>query len=384
MSLIYLDHCATTLPDEITLTYYLEQLREHSGNPASLHRLGQLAAASIMSSNKQMASLIGCQPNEIIWTSGGSESINLALKGYVAANPKRGRTIITAAGEHRATQETLAALTREGYCVVTIPIDRTGQLDLDTLEKVLDDNTILMTFLAVNNETGAILPIEKIVEIKNRKRPLAAIHLDAVQAFGKIPLQFSSTGVDFISGSGHKFGTPKGIGFLIKKQKIRLTPLIHGGGQQSGLRSGTENAPLVATAVFALNRANQNILQKINHCQNLREHLLSDLQQSQTEYVIISPPAGAPQILNLAFPGLRGETLQHALERSDVMISTGSACSSRHKGPSDVLMAMGMTKAVAECSIRISLDDNNTQAEMIATARAIHDACTKYRRSPKS
>ena len=380
MAPIYLDHSATTLPEPAILDYFHEQLLSLSANPASLHRLGQAAAQSIQASRKIVANALGCKPEEIVWTSGGSESINMALKGYIEANPKRGSTIIAAAGEHAATKETLKYLASRGYQIRIIPLQQNGQIDLAALAQAIDDDTVLITCLHVNNETGAVHPIEDIVRLRNQKRPLAAIHLDGVQACGKIPVHFSQLGVDLFSASGHKFGAPKGIGFLLVRHGIRVSPLIHGGGQQNGRRAGTENAPLIATLARACAQAVREQAKRYESCQQFRQLLLDELGQRGVSYAMLSPPGGVPQILNLAFPGLRGETLLHALELSEIYISTGSACSSHHQGPSDVLLAMGNPRAVAECSVRISFAAVNTPAEISQTAQAIAEACQKYRR----
>ena len=384
MSLIYLDHSATTLPTPEVLNYYHDCLQQVSGNPASLHRLGQLAEQAIKDSRQSIARTIDCRPQDIVFTSGGSESINWALKGYVAANPKRGRKIITAAGEHAATREALAALQKLGYTIVTLPLDAQGQPDLAALEQALDQETCLLTFMLVNNETGSLLPTDSIVALRNRLRPLAAIHLDGVQAFGKIPVSFHKLNVDMISGSGHKFGAPKGIGFLVKKANVHLEPLIHGGGQQNGQRAGTENAPLVATLAHCLQETCDHLPDQARQTLELRQHLLSGLRQQDIDYAMLSPLDGVPHITCLAFPGLRGETLLHALEQELIYVSTGSACSSKRKGPSATLLAMGFRRQLVECSIRISLNQANTLAEVAQVAQAIAAACQKYQRRPLS
>ncbi len=380
MAQIYLDHSATTLPDSAVLEFFNEQLQLYSANPASLHRLGHSAAHSIQESRRIIAATFGCRPGEIVLTSGGTESINMALKGYVEANPKRGSTIVAAAGEHQATQETLKYLAGRGYRIRKVPIRPDGQIDLADLEQAIDNDTILITCLQVNNETGAVQPIEEIVRLRNKKRPLAAIHLDSVQACGKIAVHFNRLGVDLLSASGHKFGSPKGIGFLLIRQGVLVSPLIHGGGQQKGLRSGTENAPLTATLARCSTMATEDLSGRAMYCQQLRQQLLDELDQNGIPHVMLSPADGAPQILNLSFPGLRGETLQHALEMSDIFVSTGSACSSHRKGPSEVLLAMGYPKAIAECSVRISLSATNHPTEITQTVQAIAEACKKYRR----
>lgn len=371
-------------PDPKALEHYLQHLEQFPANPSSLHQLGQVAAHSIRQSKEELAALTACRPDEFYLTSGGSESINWAIKGYVNANPKRGRTIITSAGEHQATRETLLALARQGFKIIEIALDSQGVPDLAALEQAINDDTILITMLWVNNETGSVLPVDKLVEIRNRKRPLTAIHLDAVQAFGKIEVSFLQSGVEMLSGSGHKFGTPKGIGFLIKKQNIRLEPLIHGGGQQNGQRGGTENEAAYAVLAYCLQQASARIAQNRSHCQNLQAALLNQLKQTSLDMQKLSPESGIPHILNLAFPGLRGETLQHALETAQIYCSTGSACSSHHKGPSKTLLAMGFSQSIATCSVRLSFHHSNTLEEIDVVAKAMIEAVQKYQRSPRS
>ncbi len=380
MAVIYLDHSATTWPSEETVAEYARDLGLYTANPASVHRLGQQSARLIRDSKASLAQSLDCRPDEVILTSGGSESINMALKGTVGANPKRGRTIVTLAGEHAATRATLSYLEKQGYVVRKVSLRADGQVDLDQLAAAIDDDTVLITVLLVNNETGVIQPLDQIVAIRNRKRPRAAIHVDGVQACGKIPVHFGQLGVELFSGSGHKFGAPKGVGFLLVKKGLLIQPLVHGGGQQSGLRGGTENAPLAASLARSLARSVTDLKRCLSHCQNLQDTLLQELRHLDVAYTRISPETAVPQILNLAFPGLRGETLQHALEQEDLFVSTGSACSSHKKGPSEVLIAMGIPRSVAECSIRISLSEQNTPEEMILAAGSIARACQKYRR----
>ncbi|NCA98313.1 MAG: cysteine desulfurase [Clostridia bacterium] len=380
MALIYLDHSATTWPSQEMIAEYTRDLGQAWANPASLHRLGQQAMRLIQDGKTSLAQSLGCQTGEVILTSGGTESINMALKGTVAANPKRGRTIVTLAGEHAATRETLSHLEKQGYAIRKVTIQADGQVDLSQLEAAIDEDTVLITVLLVNNETGTVQPLDQIVAIRNRKRPRAAIHVDGVQACGKISIHFDQMGIELFSGSGHKFGAPKGIGFLLVKKGLSIQPLIHGGGQQTGLRGGTEHAPLTAALARSLKRSVATVDSRFRHCQTLKDLLLAELQHLNVSYVRISPEPAVPHILNLAFPGLRGETMQHALEQDDIFVSTGSACSSHKKGPSEVLLSMGIPRTTAECSIRISLSDSNTAEDMIVTARSIARACQKYRR----
>jgi len=380
LALIYLDHSATTWPSEETIAAYARDLGQCPANPASLHRLGQQAASLVQDSKASLVRSLGCRLDEVILTSGGSESINMALKGTVEANPKRGRTIVTLAGEHAATSETLSYLEKLGYIIRKVAIGPDGLADLAQLEAAIDDDTVLITVLLVNNETGVVQPLEQIVAIRDRLRPRAAIHVDGVQACGKIPVHFGQMGIELFSGSGHKFGAPKGIGFLLVKKGFSIQPLIHGGGQQGGLRGGTENAPFAATLARSLKRSISTLDSRFRQCQSLKDLLLAELKRLDVSFVRISPETAVPHILNVAFPGLRGETLQHALEQDDIYVSTGSACSSHKKGPSKVLLAMGVPLRTAECSIRISLSDSNTEEEMILAAGSIARACQKYRR----
>jgi cysteine desulfurase len=380
LAYIYLDHSATTLPSAATLAKYQEDLLELSGNPASLHPLGVRAAQAIRASKERIAGALQARPDEVILTSGGSEAINTALKGYVAANSRRGRTIVTLEGEHAATRESLAFLSRQGYTIRTVPLTADGKADLEALAQAVDADTLLVTCLLVNNETGVVQPVESIVRLVREKQPLAAIHLDAVQACGKIPVRFASLGVDLLSGSGHKTGAPKGIGWLLIRRGLRLEPLIHGGGQQQGLRSGTENAPLAVCLADCLTQAVAAQEAGAAICDQLRSWLLTELNRQAVDFVRLSPLDAIPQILCLAFPGLRGETLLHALEKEDILVSTGAACSSHKKRPSPVLTAMGVPQDLAACSIRISLAATNTPDEITAVAAAIARACKKYRR----
>lgn len=369
--MIYLDHTATTRPAAAVLAHYAAQMDTLFANPASLHRLGLAAEKSLATSRQTLARLFQCRADEVILTSGGTESINTAIKGFVEHNPRLGQKIITTAGEHAATRETLAWLAGRGYLIHTVPLLANGQLDLADLANAIDDQTALITLLHVNNETGAVNPLHEVARLRNLLRPQAAIHVDAVQTPGKRPLAFCDWGIDLLSGSGHKFAAPKGIGWLIQRQGIRLAPLLHGGGQQKNRRSGTENAALAAALAQAAELASDKLAAGCDAVATLRDTLLTALQARQIDFRLLSPPDAVPHILNLAFPGLRGETMLHALESQEIYVSTGSACSSHKKGPSPVLLAMGVSRSVAECSIRISLAPGNSAAEMEATAEAI-------------
>lgn len=378
---IYLDHSAThqIWPDvRAKLAFDLDHC---FANPSSVHRLGRSAEKLIETSRRQMAGLLSCQPNEMLLTSGGSESINLAIKGFIEANPRLGCRIIISQGEHAATTATTAWLRQKGCDIHQLPLQADGCVDLPELAKALKQPAALISLIHVSNETGAVNDIREIVRLRDQIQPQTAIHLDAVQTVGRLPMDFKATGVDLLSGSGHKIGAPKGIGWLLIRQGIRLAPQIHGGGQQRGLRAGTENPPLVAALSGAMRLATADLAARTEQVRQLSKQLQEHLTAEKINYKILSPENGVPHILMIAFPGLRGETLLHALEDREIYVSTGAACSSRRKNINPVLQAMRVPAEQADCAIRISLNADNTAEEMLETALAIADSCRRLIRA---
>lgn len=372
---IYLDHSATTRVWPEVIKGLTESLSLQYANPSSVHRLGQSANKLLNESKSQIAGLLGCQKNELTLTSGGSESINLAIKGYLAANPRQAKRIISSQGEHAATTESLSWLRQQGYEIEELALQPDGRVNLQLLAQALSRPAALITLIHVSNETGAVNDIAEIVRLRNVLQPETAIHLDAVQTLGRQPLNFEKFGVEMLSGSGHKIGAPKSIGWLMVKKGIRLLPQIHGGGQQHGLRSGTENPPLAAALALAVQLTCQDAESRETVVRSLRQQLLSELTAGKVDYQVLSPHNGVPQILLLAFPGLRGETLLHALEAKSIYISTGAACSSHNKKANRVLKSMGIPDKTADCAVRISLAAINTPDEIKATAQAIIESC---------
>lgn len=372
---IYLDHSATTRVWPEVIKGLTESLSLQYANPSSVHRLGQSANKLLNESKSQIARLLGCQKNELTLTSGGSESINLAIKGYLAANPRQAKRIISSQGEHAATTESLSWLRQQGYEIEELALQPDGRVNMQLLAQALSRPAALITLIHVSNETGAVNDIAEIVRLRNSLQPETAIHLDAVQTLGRQPLDFEKFGVEMLSGSGHKIGAPKSIGWLMVKKGIRLLPQIHGGGQQHGLRSGTENPPLAAALALAVQLTCQDAESRESVVRSLRQLLLSELTAGKVDYQVLSPHNGVPQILLLAFPGLRGETLLHALEAKSIYISTGAACSSHNKKANRVLKSMGIPDKTADCAVRISLAAINTPDEIKATAQAIIESC---------
>lgn len=376
--MIYLDHSASARPWPAVAACFAGQIEHCYANPSSLHRLGHEAEKVIEESLHSMADTLGCQAGEVVLTSGGSESSNMAIKGFCAAHQRLGRRVITSRGEHAATRESCAWLKGQGYEITEIPLLPDGTVNLADLAEALTKPAALISLIHVSNETGATNPVEAIVRLRNQLQPDTAIHLDAVQTFGRLPFHFRQSGVDLVSGSGHKVGSPKGIGWLIVRGKTRLEPLIHGGGQQQGRRSGTENPPLAAAAALALRLACADLDEKARLVGSLRQHYLSSLADAGVQFRVLSPEQGVPHILTIAFPGLPGRAMLQALEEKDIMVSTGAACSSRKSSASPILRAMGLPESLSACAIRISLNTTNTDEEIAQAAQATIEICRKY------
>jgi cysteine desulfurase len=378
--MIYLDHAASTLVWPAVVDRLANELARHYANPSSAHRLGHEALLHLAESKSILARIFGCLASEVVLTSGGTESSNMAIKGFCETHQRVGRRIITSRGEHAATKESCAYLRKQGYEIVDLPLVPDGTVDLAALADALREPATLISLIHVNNETGAVNPVDEIVRLRNRLQPTTAIHLDAVQTFGKLDFHFGASGVELVSGSGHKIGAPKGIGWLLVKQKTRLEPLIHGGGQQEGRRSGTESPPMAAAQALALSLACTDIPARTRQVAQLRRTYLEGLQAAGVSFQVLSPEQGVPNILSIAFPGLPSQAMMQAFEEKDIMVGTGSACSSRKAGVSPVLRAMGWPDPVASCAIRISLATTNTHDEMIHAAQATAAICQKYTR----
>lgn len=380
---LYFDHTATKqIPKEI-LEFYIEQLKINNYNPAARYREGIRAAESIRIAQEKIAGLLHCRPSELILTSGATESINTAIKGLVfAPNPKQKR-ILTSAGEHAATAETLKYL-RESfdYQIDICELNPDGSLNLEQYEQFLSRNQYdLISLIAVNNVLGTILPIETAVSIRNRLQAETPIHLDAVQALGKMPFDFRIARVELASFSLHKIGTPKGIGLLYKSEDTRIVPLLHGGGQQNNLRSGTENPALVCTAAFAVTRTLEQLTKNCAFVQELKAYLFRCLDQAAVNYQRISPAEpdkAVPHIIAIAFPELRAETLLNVLSKKGIGVSIGSACSSKKSERNSVLRQLHLPGNLDQYVLRISLAETNTKEEIDQLVKKIAFALAKY------
>jgi cysteine desulfurase NifS len=362
---IYLDNNATTaIANSVkeTMLPYLESLY---GNPSSIHTTGRDARDAIDKARRQLARLIGAKPKRIVFTGGGSEANNLALKGIAFAPQSMGRHIITSRIEHPAVLQTTAFLERQGFKITYLDVDQHGSIHPDKLKEALTDETILVSIMMANNEVGTIQPIKELAQITHAKGAL--FHTDAVQAVGKIPIDVEELDVDLMSLSGHKFHGPKGVGMLYVRKGVELESLIHGGQQEFGIRAGTENVPAIVGMGKAAELALE-ALQKTNSMSQLRERLQAGIEK----LVPLSrlnghPTERLPNTLNMTLPDLRGESLVVALDQHGISFSSGSACKSGSPKPTHVLMAMDRTEEEAHCAVRFSLDTNTTQKDIDVT-----------------
>ena len=365
MQMIYLDNSATTRPSPAAAEAAERTIRGNFGNPSSLYRLGLDAEKEIKAARKAVASSFGASDGEVFFTSGGTESDDTALFGVWESRKKQGSRIISTAVEHPVVLRCLDALKARGADVVLVPVKKDGNLDLEAFKDALTDSTVLVSVMHVNNETGAVFPVEEISSIIRKRfgndaavRPL--LHSDCVQSLGKVPVDVRAMGVDMASFSAHKIHGIKGSGALYLKNGLHITPFVYGGGQEKNFRSGTENVPGIAAFGAA---ASELELPDAEPARRLKELILSEIP----DVMINSPEDGCPLILNVSFLGCRAEVLLHMLEQDGIYVSTGSACSSKSKG-SHVLSAMGLSAEEIEGALRFSFCRDNTveEAEYVA------------------
>lgn len=375
--LVYLDNSATTKPCDKAIEYMNKALYDNWGNPSSLHTIGINAEEILFSAKEICAKAIGSRSDEIYFTSGGTEANNLAINGAVTSRAKRGNRIVTTEIEHPSVLEPIKALELKGFEVVYLKPDKDGIVSKESIYSAINKNTILVSMMLVNNEIGTIQPVKDAAyAIKEIGAP-ALLHCDAVQAFGKIPIKVSDLGVDLLSFSGHKIHAPKGVGVLYKKKGVTLAPIIYGGGQQEGVRPGTESVPLIAAlegAVCDLPNTTEEykIMQEL--CTYAREKL------NGTGIVAFnSPDNSLPYILNVSVLGYRSETLLHFLDAKGIFVSSGSACS---KGKlSHTLSSLGLDNKHIDSAIRISFSRNNSKDDIDKLCDALIEATKKLKRA---
>lgn len=362
--MIYFDNSATApMFEEVSQTMATVQ-QQFIGNPSSLHHLGVKSAQMLMKARQQLAQLLKVDPQTLIMTSGGTESNNTAILG--TAFEKTGKHIITTQIEHPSVLQTMKFLEKQGYTVTYLPVSKEGVINLVDLQQAIQDDTILVSLMWVNNEVGIVQPIQEIATVLEQY-PTIHFHVDAVQALSQVLEQGIPHRVDLLSLSAHKFHGPRGVGILYKKQGRRIQPLLSGGGQESGVRSGTENTAGIVGTAKALRLYTEKSVDFYMYNQTLRTYL------SQFENIhILSPEKATPHILTFAIPGVRGEVLLHALEEKGIYVSTTSACSSKSTAEHHTLKAMGVPTQLSQCAIRVSFSKQTTDTD-VATFKNIFD-----------
>lgn len=374
---VYLDNAATTVAfDEVT-ELMCKVLKEDYGNPSSLHRKGLAAEHYIKDARELLAKQLKVDAKEIYFTSGGTESNNTALIGAAMANQRQGKHIITSSVEHASVLNPLAYLEEQGFRVTYLPVDENGIIDLNALKDAICEETILVSIMGVNNEVGAVQPLEKVAAIIKESERNILFHVDAIQMFGKILVYPKRIGIDLLSVSGHKIHGPKGSGFLYVKDKTKIKPLILGGNQQSGFRSGTENVPAIAGLALAAEQMAKNHEEKISAMREMKSHFIQRVTQLEDCF---DHSGEAPHIISITFRGVRSEVLLHALEDTGVYVSSGSACSSNKPELSGTLLNMGLSKADAESTLRFSLGMFTTKEELDYAVDCIAEVLPVLRR----
>ncbi len=362
---VYLDHAATTWCCGPVREIVVRTMMEDYGNPSSMHQKGVDAEQYVKKAREIIARQLKVQAKEIYFTSGGTESNNLALMGAAAANRRRGNRIVTTAIEHAAVREPVKRLEEMGYETAILPVDAQGLVSLEALKEKLNPETILVSVMYVNNEVGSVQPIEEIGALVHEKAPGALFHVDAIQAFGKYRIHPARMGIDLLSVSGHKIHGPKGVGFLYVKGGAKIQPQILGGGQQNGMRSGTDNVPGIAGMGVAVEEVYRDFDKKREHMYQVKGILTEGLEAMDGVLLNGMPvEKGAPHIISASFAGIRSEVLLHALEDRGVYVSAGSACSTHKRAASATLTAMGLESSQRESTVRFSLCSETTEEEV--------------------
>ena len=357
----YLDNSATTAvtPEVAALAAHI--MTEQYGSPSSLHRRGFWAERALTEARGQVAAVLRCRPEEIIFTSGGTESNNLALLGAARAARRRGNRIVTTAVEHHSVLAVCRQLESEGFEVAYVSPDAGGVITPESFAAACDEKTVLASCMMVNSETGALHDIPAIAAACRRKNPGILFHADCVQAFGRLEIAPARWGVQLVSVSGHKIHAPKGVGALYVAKGVRLLPPLYGSGQERGLRPGTENLPGICAMGLAAERMNARRVENAAHFTALRQKLITNLSQSPA-VCINSPEAAAPYIINLSVEGIRSEIMIHYLEQFEIYVSSGSACAKGER--SHVLTAMGLPEDRIDSAIRVSMTDTTAEEEI--------------------
>ena len=376
---IYLDNSATTKPYSEVIEKVVYALSHDYANPSSLHRKGVEVEKNIKAIRSEIAKTLGAKDKEVYFTSGGTEANNTIIRGVVNLHKKRKNHIISTSIEHPSVLNTLKDLESDGCEVTYLDVDRDGKIDLEELKKAIKPTTCLVTIMHVNNEVGTIQPIQEIGKYLKSLKEKVYLHVDAVQSYSKINFKPLRYNIDFMSVSGHKFHGPKGIGFMYIKENNRIKPMLTGGGQEIGIRSGTENTPGIYGLGEAIKIINTDLNSKIEKITALKNLLKEEISKNIEDIKINSPEDGVCHILNISFKDIRGEVLLHCLEQKGMYVSTGSACSSKKKG-SHVLTQMKLTNEEIEGAIRFSLSDLNTEEDILEAVKILKEEVESLRK----
>ncbi len=378
---IYFDNSATTKVCKPSVDIMIKAMQKDYGNPSSKHILGMRAEQYVKDAAKIIANTLKVEDKNILFTSGGTESNNMALIGCSMARARIGKHIIITSIEHPAVYAPVDYLESLGYEVTVLSVDSKGHISLEELEDSIREDTVIVSTMYVNNEVGAVEPVEEIAKIIHKKNPETYYHVDAIQAYGKYNIYPKRLGIDLLSASGHKFHGPKGVGFLYIDPRVRIKPIIYGGGQQKGLRSGTINVPAIAGMGAAAKYIYDDFDNQINSIIKIKDHIIDEL--SNVEGITINSYKGdgsAPHIISISIEDVRAEVMLHALEERGIYVSSGSACSSNHPGISGTLKGIGIDDRLLDSTIRISLCEDNTIEEADICIAAIKELSAMLRR----
>ena len=380
----YLDNSATTRCFDEVAKLVAHIMTDVYGNPSSMHMIGVNAEQEIKKAKEIIASQLKVSEKEILFTSGGTESDNMALVGCAMANNRAGKHLITTRVEHPAILETMNFLEGQGYEVTYLDVDKSGRVAAEDVKSALREDTILVSIMHVNNEVGSVMPIAEIGAAVKEYNPKILFHVDAVQSFGKYKINPKKMKVDLLSVSAHKIHGPKGIGFLYINEKVKIKPIIYGGGQQKGMRSGTENVPAIAGLGMATKLIYDDFDNKINNLYELKEYMLKELSSIPDVTINGIPEGGvrdsAPHVISASFAGIRAEVLLHALEAKEIYVSSGSACASNKPATSGTLVAIGVDKSLLDSTIRFSLSVETTKEEIAYTIDVLKEELVKLRK----
>ncbi len=378
---VYLDNSATTRCFDDVAAFMAQIMCRDYGNPSSLHMKGVQAESYLRYAKETIAKTLKINEKEILFTSGGTEADNIALIGTAMANRRAGKHLITTRIEHPAILQTMQYLEEQGFKVTYLPVDGNGRIHLEDLQKAMTKETILVSIMHTNNEIGSLQPIAEAGALIKKMNPHTLFHVDAVQGFGKFRIYPKKMNIDLLSVSGHKIHGPKGCGFLYVNEKVKIKPIIFGGGQQNGLRSGTENVPGIAGLAKAVDMIYADLDRDVERLYALKQKFVDGV--SKIEYVKINGLTGresAPHVVSVSVRGIRSEVLLHALEDKGIYVSAGSACAARKPQPSATLKAIGLEKDLLESTLRFSLSVFTTEEEIDYTLQAMYDIVPMLRK----